>query len=78
MNENLTPTNSRLAFHCRKLKPYHHIDKMYTRDGVVYIRYGKMYKILLITTLFDMIPDFDFGDDSPDEEHNESLQSSYY
>ena len=76
MNENLTPANSRLAFHCRKLEPYGHIDKTYTRDGVVYIRHGKVYKILHITTLFDMIPDFDFADDSPDEEHNESLQSS--
>ena len=36
-----------------------------------------MYRILHITTLFDMFPDFNYGDNSQDEEHSKSLQSSY-
>ena len=35
-----------------------------------------MHRILHITTLFDMFPDFNYGDNSQDEEHK-SLQSSY-
>ena len=77
INENFTRTNSKLAFHYRKLKRNGHIEKTYTRDVVLYIQHGKVYKILHVSTLFDMFPDFDFGGDSPDKEHDGLLQSSY-
>ena len=77
VNENFTRTNSKLAFQYRKLKRDGHIEKTYTRDVVLYIQHGKMYKILHVATLFDMFLDFDFGEDSPDKEHGGSLQSSY-
>ena len=65
INEKLTSANSKLAVDCRKLKRDCHIEKRTQRDGSVYIRPGKVYKILYIATLFDMFPDFDFGDNSP-------------
>ena len=37
MNENLTPVNNKIAFHCRKLKRNGQIDKTYLRDGVIHI-----------------------------------------
>ena len=69
ISENVTPTSSKLAFHCGKLEWDGQILKMYTRNGVVYIQYGRVYKILHIATLFNVFPDFDFGDGS--------LQPSY-
>ena len=33
INENLTPMNNKIAFHCRKLKRNGQIDKTYSRDG---------------------------------------------
>ena len=50
INENLTPMNNKIAFHYRKLKRNGHIDKTYSRDGVILvarsnIRDGKRIKI---------------------------------
>ena len=36
-NENLTPTNNKLAFHYRELKRKGRIDKTYSRDDIVQI-----------------------------------------
>ena len=82
INQNLTPMNNKIAFHCRKLKRNGQIDKTYSRDGVIHIassniRDGKVIKILHMSMLLDIFPDFDFGPDAGAEEHNESLQSSY-
>ena len=40
---------------------------------VVYIQNVRVYKILHITSLFNIFPDFNFCNDSRDEEHNNSL-----
>ena len=37
INENLTPVNNKIAFHCRKLKRNGQIDKTYSRDGEIHI-----------------------------------------
>ena len=81
INENLTPMNNKIAFHCRKLKCNGQIDKTYWRDGVIHIassniRDGKVIKILHMSMLLDIFPDFNFDPDAREEEHNESLQSS--
>ena len=82
INENLTPMNNKIAFHCRKPKRNGQIDKTNSRDGVIHIagtniRDGKVIKILHISMLLDIFPYFDFGPDATEEEHNDSLQSSY-
>ena len=41
MNENLTPVNNKVAFHCRKLKRNGSIDKTYLKDVVIHIASGK-------------------------------------
>lgn len=82
INENLTPLNNKLAFHCRKLKRDGFVDKTYSRDGVVCfsstnVQNGKTIKVLHLNTLVDLFPSFDFGEDNPSEAHNVSLQSTY-
>ena len=82
INENLTQMNNKIAFHCRKLKRNGKIDKTYSRDGAIHIassniRYGKVIKTLHMGMLLDIFPDFDFAPDVREEEHNDSLQSSY-
>ena len=74
--------NNKIAFHCRKRKRNGQIDKTYSRYGVTQIAGrnimdGKVIKILHISMLLDIFPDFDFGLDAREEEHNESQQSSY-
>ena len=74
--------NNKIPFHCRKLKRNGQINKTYSRDGVIHIassniRDGKVIKILQMSMLLDIFPDFHFGPDAREEEHNESLQSSY-
>ena len=74
--------NNKIAFYCRKFKRNGQIDKTYSRDGVIHIATGnirdvKSNKILHMSMLLDTFPDFDFGPDAREEEHNESLQSSY-
>ena len=81
INENLTPMNNKIAFHCRKRKRNDQIDKTYSRCGVINIassniRDGKVIKIYL-SMLLDIFPDFDFGPDAREEKHNESLRSNY-
>ena len=82
INENLTYSNGKIAFHSRNLKRNSLIEKCYTRDGVVHIsggelENGKVIKILHLNTLLDLFPNFDFGEDGREEEHNASIQSSY-
>ena len=81
INENLTPTNNKIAFHCRELKRNGRIDKTYSRDGIVQIvskdiENGKKIKVIHMNALHDRFPDFDFREDER-EDHNDSLQSSY-
>ena len=73
--------NNEIAFHCRKRKRNDQIDKTCSRCGVIHIassniRDGKVIKIYL-SMLLDIFSDFDFGPDSREEKHNESLQSNY-
>ena len=82
INENLTPTNSKLAFYCRKLKREGFVDRNFSRDGVVCItsknvQNGKTIKVLHFNTLVDLFPNFDFGEVNPSDDHNVSVQSSY-
>ena len=82
INENLTQMNNKIAFHCRKLKRNGQIHKTYSRDDVIHIagsniRDGNVIKILHMSMLLDIFPDFDFGPDAREEEHNDSLQSNY-
>ena len=82
INENVTPMNNKIAFHCRKLQRNGQIDKTYSRDGVIHIassniRDWKVIKILHMSMPLDIFPDFDFGPDAREEERNGSLQSGY-
>ena len=70
--------NNEIAFHCRKLIRNGQIDKTYSRDWVIHIissniRDGKVIKIIHMSMLLNIFPDFDFGPDARGEEHNESL-----
>ena len=81
INKNLTPTNKKIAFHCRELKQNSRIDKTYSRDGIVQIvindiENGKKIKIMHVNTLHDRFPDLNFVEDAQ-EDHNNSLQSRY-
>ena len=80
-NENSTPANNKIAFYYREIKRNGRIDKTYSRDGMVQIiskdiGNGKKRLKLCTRTLHDRFPDFDFGEDAP-EDHNNSLQSCY-
>ena len=83
INENLTRANSKIAYHSRKLKRSSLIEKCYTREGVVHIvcndlQNGKVIKVLHLNTLLNLFPNFDFGKDGKVEDHNDSIQSSYW
>ena len=82
INENLTPTNSKLAFRCRKLKREGFVDRNFSRDGAVCItsknvQNGKTIKVLHFNKLVDLFPNFDFGEVNLSDDHNVSVQSSY-
>ena len=82
INENLTPQNGKIYFHCRQLKRSGKIENTYTRDGIVQItsqsvENGKYLKIYHIQTLYELFPDYDFGKDAKEEDLNISVQSSY-
>ena len=56
--------NNKIAVHCRKLKENGQIYKTNSRDGVIHItgsniRDGKVIKILHMSILLDIFPDFD-------------------
>ena len=75
--------NNKIAVHCRKLKENGQIYKTNSRDGVIHvtgsnIRDGKVIKILHMSILLDIFPDFDFGSNAREKAHNDSLQSSYW
>ena len=65
INENLTPTINKIAFHCRELTCNGRIDKIYSRDGIAQIvskdiENEKKIKIMHMNRLHDRFPDFDF------------------
>ena len=81
INENLTPINNKIAFHCWELKRNGGIDETYSRECIVQIvsketENGKKIQIMHMNVLNDRLPDFDIGEDAQ-EDHNDSLQSSY-
>ena len=81
INENLIPTNNKIAFHCWELKHNDRIDKRYSRDGIVQIiskdiENGKKIKVMHMNTLHDRFPDCNFGEYTR-KDRNDSLQSSY-
>ena len=85
LNENLTPQNNKIAYHCRKLKHDGTITKTYTSNGTNIIccnliKDGKLQKVYHVNDLCEMFPDNDFGNDDNNysgDTPNESLQSSY-
>ena len=85
LNENLTPENKKVAYHCRKLKRDGTISNTYTSNGsnIIYcnlVNDGKPQKVYHVNDLCKMFPDIDFGNDDNDyagDPANESLQSSY-
>ena len=81
INENLTPTNNKIAFHCRELKRNGRIGKTYSRNGIMEIlskdiENGKKIEIMHMNTLHDRFPDFYFGEDAQ-EDHNDSWQPNF-
>ena len=82
INENLTPMNNQLPSIVGSLNVMVRFYKTYSRDDVIHIvssniRDGIVIKMLHMSMLIDIFPDFDFGPDAREEERNESLQSSY-
>ena len=81
INENLTVRNNKISYLSRKLKRSVHVAKAYTKDGITYvsdpdINRGKVIKIYHVKELFNLFPDYDFGENNS-EDQNESMQSSY-
>ena len=69
INDNLTPTNNKIAFHFQKLKFNGRIDKKYSRNGIVQIvskniEIEKKIKIMPMNKLRGSFPDFDSGEDA--------------
>ena len=57
ISENLTPANSKLAFHCRKLKRDQEIEKCYTINGIVHIiKNNKLMKLYHLKDLQELFP----------------------
>ena len=85
LNENLTPENNKIAYHCRKLKRDGTISKTYTSNGTNIIccnliKDGKPQKDYHVNDLCEMFPDIDFGNDDNNysgDPAKESLQSSH-
>ena len=82
VNENLILRYRKIAFLCRKLKRADHIEKTFTRDGIVHIsspdiQRGKVLKIYHLNDLFNLFPDHDFGENIREDKQNDSIQSSY-
>ena len=85
LNENLTPKNNKIAYHCRKLKRDGTILKTYTSNGTNIIccnliKDGKPQDVYHVNNLCEMFPDIDFGNGDNDysgDPANKSLQSSY-
>ena len=78
INKNLIPVNESIAFNCRKLKS-NIIHTCYTREGIVHIiqeESSKPFKILHISKLYEIFPDFIFVDDEKGDV-NTSVLSSY-
>lgn len=69
INDNLTPTNNKIAFHFRKLKLNGRIDKKYSSNGIVQIvskniEIEKKIKIMHMSKLRGSFADFDSGEDA--------------
>ena len=72
INENLTQTNDKIAFHCRKLKRNGRINKTNSKDGIVQIvskdiENGKKIKAMYMNTLHDRFSDFASGEDARED-----------
>ena len=71
LNENLTPENNKVAYHCRKLKCNGTISKAYTSNGTNIIccnilENGKPQKVYHVNDLCVMFPDINFSNDDND------------
>ena len=85
LNENLTPKNNKIAYHCGKLKRDGTILKTYTSNGTNILCFnilenGKPQKVHHFNNLCVRFPDINFGNNDNDysgDPVNESLQSSY-
>ena len=67
INENLSPYFNKIAYQCRRLKREGKIMKVYSHEGIVHIVRSvqeKPKKIIHMSDLKDMFPDFDFEDDN--------------
>ena len=71
LNENLTPENNKIAYHCQKLKRDGTRSKTYTLNGTNIIccnilENGKPQKVHHVNDLCIMFPDNNFGNDDRD------------
>ena len=71
-----------MAFLYRKLKRTGHIEKTYTkRWNSAYFESRnserEVLKVYQLNDLFDLFPDYDFGENAREDEQNDSMQSSY-
>ena len=61
ISENLTPTNSKLAFNCRNLKRDVEIEKCYTINGIVHIvKNNKLMKLYHLKDRQELLPEHAF------------------
>ena len=85
LNENLTPENNKIEYHCQKFKRIGTISKTYTSNATNIICYkilenGKPQKVYHVNDPCVMFTDINFSNDDNDysgDSANESLQSSY-
>ena len=62
ISENLTPTNSKLAFNCRNLKRDIEIEKCYTINEIVHIvKNNKLMKLYHLKDHQELFPEYVFG-----------------
>ena len=67
INENLSPYVNKIAFQCRRLKRARKIIKVYSHERIVHIVrtvQEKPKKIIHMSDLTFMFPEFDFEDDN--------------
>ena len=74
--------NNEITFLGRKLENSDNLDKIYTKDGIVYIsspeiHVWKVLKIYHINDLFSLFPYYDFGENYQENDQSDSLQSRY-
>ena len=82
INETLTLENNKIFSPCWQLKCCGLIEKMYSQDCMVQVMSPnipnqKVHKIYHFNSLSKLFPGFNFVEDSREEDHDVSLQSSY-